>query len=85
MAKTLNPIKEMDEFKNFKDLLIYLKMNHGDAYTLWENSLSNDKKEEVSKLLGTKRIIIQCDKKSSMQIPRRIVSIRRNPNNSWNQ
>ena len=80
VAKTLNPIKDMDEFKNFKDLLNYLRMNHSNEYTMWENSLSTDKKEEVNKLFGTKRIIIQCDKKSSMQIPRRIVSIRRNPN-----
>jgi hypothetical protein len=84
VAKTLNPIKDMDEFKNFKDLLNYLRMNHSNEYTRWENSLSTDKKEEVNKLFGTKRIIIQCDKKSSMQVPRRIVSIRRNPNNSGN-
>ena len=84
VAKTLNPVKDMDEFKNFKDLLTYLKMNHSNEYTMWENSLSIDKKEEVNKLFGTKRIIIQCDKKSSMQVPRRIVSIRRNPNNGGN-
>ena len=84
VAKTLNPIKDMDEFKNFKDLLNFLRMNHSNEYTMWENSLSTNKKEEVNKLFGTKRIIIQCDKKSSMQVPRRIVSIRRNPNNGGN-
>lgn len=85
VAKTLSNIKDEDEFQNFKDLLNFLRMNHSNEYLLWENSLSKDKKEEVSKLFGTKRIVIQCDKKSSIQVPRRIVSIRRNPNNDGNQ
>ena len=54
VAKTLNPIKDMDEFKNFKDLLNYLRMNHSNEYTMWENSLSTKKKKKLINCLGPK-------------------------------
>ena len=78
VKKTINPVKDMDEFLNFKDLLNYLKNNKNEIFTSWENSLNEDEKKEISQLIGTKRINIQLNKNNSMQVPRRIVSIRRN-------
>ena len=78
VKKTINPVKDMDEFLNFKDLLNYLKNNKNEIFTSWENSLNKDEKKEIAQLIGTKRINIQLNENNSMQIPRRIVSIRRN-------
>lgn len=85
IKRTINPIKAMDEFKIFNDLLIYLKNNRNDIYIKWENSLNEKQKQNIYKLLGTKRINITINKKDNVQVPRRIVSIKRNINNSNNQ
>ena len=78
VKKTINPVKDMDEFLNFKELLNYLKNNKIEIFTSWENSLNKDEKKEIAQLIGTKRINIKLNENNSMQIPRRIVSIRRN-------
>ena len=78
--KTINPVKDLDEFKNFHDLLNYIKMNKNDIYILWENTLNDDQKKNVSQLMGVKRIVIQYNDKP-LVVPRRVVAIKRNPNN----
>ena len=83
--KTINPVKDLDEFKNFNDLLNYLKSNKNDIYTIWENSLNDEQKNNISKLIGVKRISIQCNKNNTLVVPRRVVSIKRNINNGNNQ
>ena len=83
--KTINPVKDLDEFKNFNDLLNYLKSNKNDIYTIWENSLNEEQKNNISKLIGVKRISIQCNKNNTLVVPRRVVSIKRNINNGNNQ
>ena len=77
IEKTINPIKDIDEFKKFNELLLFLKQNNNNNYILWENSLDPKKKEEVYKLFSTKRIDIQINKDNNIQIPRRIVAIKR--------
>ena len=81
VKKTINPVKDLDEFKNFNDLLIYLKQNKCDIYNLWENSLDEQKKRDIINIIAVKRININFDKHSSIEVPRRIVSIKRNTNN----
>jgi len=85
VKKTINPIKDMDEFKNFIDLLNYLNNNKIDIYNLWKNSLNEEQVKDVNKLMGTKRINIQFNKNTNLLVPRRILSIKRNINTPNNQ
>jgi len=80
ISKTINPIKDYDEFNMFRELLTLLKSKRNDIYTAWENSLSQDKKDEVYKIYGTKRITIQNNKNNNIQVARRILTIKRNNN-----
>lgn len=82
VKKTINPIKDLDEFKTFNDLLIDLKNNRNDIFSLWENSLNEEKKTDVKNLFEVKRINIQFNSNKSMNVPRRIVAIKRNKNNT---
>ena len=85
VKKTINPIKDMDEFKNFNDLLNFLKNNRSDIYNSWINSLDDVRKNNLKKIFEVKRILIQYNKNNSMVVPRRIVYIKRNINNMNNQ
>ena len=85
IKNTINPIKDIDEFKSFSELLIFLKNNKNDIYSRWENTLDQNRKDEVSKLFSTKRINLQINKDNTVQVPRRIVTIKRNFNNNNNQ
>ena len=80
--KTINPIKDIDEFKMFREILIFLKNNKSDIYSIWENGLNEQQRIDVHKLLATKRINIQTNKNNNVQIPRRIVTIKRTINNN---
>lgn len=82
ISKTINPIKDYDEFNMFRELLTLLKSKRNDIYTAWENSLSQDKKDEVYKIYGTKRITIQNNKNNNIQVARRILTIKRNNSNN---
>ena len=82
IKNTINPIKDIDEFKSFNELLIFLKNNKNDIYTKWEITLDENRKDEVNKLFSTKRINLQLNKNNTVQIPRRIVTIKRNFNNN---
>ena len=78
----------MDEFKLFKELLLFLKNNGNEVYLNWEKTLDEKQKQLVNELFGTKRINISLENNNNIQIPRRIVSIRRNlnpQNNNTNQ
>ena len=81
IERTSNPIKNLDEFKLFNDMLQYLKNNKNEIYSKWENSLSQVQKEKIIKLIYTKRINIQINDENNMQVARRIVSIKRTNNN----
>ena len=81
IEKTINPIKNMDEFKIFNELLLYLKNNENSVYSNWEKTLDEKRKALVNKLFGTKRINITEGEKN-FQVPRRIVSIKRPSNNN---
>ena len=81
IEKTSNPIKNLDEFKLFNDMLQYLKNNKNEIYSKWENSLNQVQKEKIIKLIYTKRINIQINDENNIQVARRIVSIKRNHNN----
>ena len=85
IKNTINPIKDIDEFKSFSELLIFLKNNKNDIYSRWENTLDQNGKDEVSKLFSTKRINLQINKDNTVQVPRRIVTIKRNFNNNNKQ
>ena len=82
IKNTINPIKDIDEFKMFSELLLFLKNNKNDIYNRWENSLDQKRKDEVNKLFATKRINIQTKENENVQIPRRIVTIKRKLNNN---
>ena len=82
IAKTINPIKNIDEFKMFNEFLLFLKNNQNEIYLNWEKTLDEKQKSLVNKLFGTKRINISGDDNTNMQVPRRIVSIKRNINNN---
>ena len=84
IEKTINPIKDIDEFILFKDLLLFLKDNKNDLYTKWEQFMGKQKKENIYKLIGVKRINIQTNENKKIQVPRRIVTIRRGINNNNN-
>ena len=77
LAKTINPIKDMDEFKIFNELLLFLKNNDNAVYSKWESTLDDTKKSLVNKLFGTKRVNISLSDNSNVKVPRRILSIKR--------
>ena len=81
IEKTINPIKNMDEYKIFNELLLYLKNFENTVYSNWEKTLDENRKALVNKLFGTKRINITEGEKN-FQVPRRIVSIKRPSNNN---
>ncbi len=78
VEKTINPIKNIDEFKVFLDLLKYMNNNKRNEYNLWLNSLNEERRLDVNKLMETKRINIQFNKGENILVPRRILSIKRN-------
>ena len=78
VEKTINPIKNIDEFKIFLDLLKYMNNNKRNEYNLWLNSLNEERRLDVNKLMETKRINIQFNKGENILVPRRILSIKRN-------
>ena len=80
VEKTINPIKNIDEFKYFIDLLNYLNNNKKNEYNCWINSLDEKKRKDVNNLMETKRINIQLNKDNNVFIPRRILAIKRNIN-----
>ena len=84
VKKTENPLKSIDEFKCFSELLSFLKNNKVDIYNKWENSLNDIERGEVFNLLKTKRITVEYKKNNYVYVPRRIVTIKRGQNNSNN-
>ena len=68
IKNTINPIKNIDEFKKFSELLLFLKNNRNGIYAKWENTLDKNKKVEVSKLFATKRINIITNKNEKNNI-----------------
>ena len=78
LEKTSNPIKDLDEFKFFGDMLQYLKNNKNEIYYKWENNLNQEQKEKIVNLINTKRINIQTNEQGKIQVARRIVTIKRN-------
>ena len=85
LAKTINPIKDMDEFKIFNELLLYLKNNNNAIYSNWESTLDDKKKSLVNKLFATKRINISTNDNNNVKVPRRILTIKRFSNSSSDQ
>ena len=85
LAKTINPIKDMDEFKIFNELLLYLKNNNNAIYSNWESTLDDKKKSLVNKLFATKRINISTNDNNNVKVPRRILTIKRSSNSSSDQ
>ena len=85
LAKTINPIKDMDEFKIFNELLLYLKNNNNAVYSNWESTLDDKKKSLVNKLFATKRINISTNDNNNVKVPRRILTIKRSSNSSSDQ
>ena len=81
---TSNPIKNIDEFHTFSEMLKYLKNNNNILYMKWENSLSQEQKEKILKLISTKRINIHINGQDNVNVARRIVSIKRNNNHIMN-
>ena len=80
----MSVLKNMDEFKMFKELLLFLQNNGNETYLNWEKTLDENQKQLVNKLFGTKRINISTENNNNIQIPRRIVSIKRNQNQDNN-
>ena len=78
LEKTSNPIKDLDEFKFFGDMLQYLKNNKTEIYYKWENNLNQEQKEKIVNLINTKGINIQTNEQGKIQVARRIVTIKRN-------
>ena len=76
---TSNPIKNIDEFHIFSEMLKYIKFNKNDLYIKWENSLNKEQKDKILKLISTKRVNIHLDGQDKHNVARRIVSIIRNP------
>ena len=82
ISKTINPIKDMDEFKIFNELLLYLKNNDNGVYSNWESTLDDKKKSLVNKIFGTKRVNITMGDNNNVKVPRRILSIKRSQTNN---
>jgi hypothetical protein len=80
---TVDPYKSKDEFTIFINLLNFLKNNRSDLFSNWHNSLNENQQKKIKNLIGTKRIDIELKDGGKVNMPRRIISIKRsqNPNN----
>lgn len=74
--RTINPIKDQDEFQIYKTSVEEFKLKNRETFDKWISSLSDTDKTKLNSVLEMKRIIV---KKNDLQfsIPRKIVTIKR--------
>ena len=77
VSRTINPLKDEDEFKIFKNSIDYFSKKNNDLFNQWNNSLSNNERDNLKQLIETVRINVKSNQKD-YSIPRKIVSIKRN-------
>ena len=82
ISKTINPIKDMDEFKIFNELLLHIKNNDNMAYSNRESTLDDIKKALVNKIFGTKGVNITIGDNNNVKVPRRILTIKCSQNSN---
>ena len=63
--------------KFLKILLIIFQKKNNDLFNQWNNSLSNNERDNLKQLIETVRINVKSNQKD-YSIPRKIVSIKRN-------
>ena len=77
VSRTINPLKDEDEFKIFKNSIDYFSKKNNDLFNQWNNSLSNNERDNLKQIIETVRINVKSNQKD-YSIPRKIVSIKRN-------
>ena len=79
--RTINPkIKELDEFKIFKESIEILNKNNNSFFLNWFNKLSDKKKEDFKDIINTFYLETTTNDNNNINIPRRIVKIKNNNN-----
>ena len=78
--RTINPkIKEIDEFKLFKETIEQLNKENNSLFLNWFNKLSDKNQKDFKDIIYTSYIEIPTnDNNNNINIPRRIVKIKKN-------
>ena len=75
--RIINPLKDEDEYKVFKNTIDNFSKKNLNLYNEWENTLNNLQKNTLNKILNTVRINLKV-KDKNFSVPRKIVAIKRN-------
>jgi hypothetical protein len=77
VSRIINPLKDEDEYKVFKNTIDNFSKKNLNLYNEWENTLNNLQKNTLNKILNTVRINLKV-KDKNFSVPRKIVTIKRN-------
>ena len=77
VSRIINPLKDEDEFKIFKNTIDNFTKKNPNLFNEWDNSLNNIEKNTLNKILNTIRINLSV-KDKNYSVPRKIVTIKRN-------
>ena len=78
--RTINPIKNIDEYKIFKECIEMLKNKKCDILNKWMGNLNEEDMKSFSDIIATIRINIQ-NGKNNIDVPRKLVKIKKSENN----
>jgi hypothetical protein len=77
--RTINPIKEVDEYEYFKNSVEALSSVNNDLFNSWVNNLTDKTKDDLKNLIHTRRITV-TNNKVSTNVPRKLIKIKRDNN-----
>ena len=78
-CRTINPIKNFDEYKIFKESIEIIKNKQCDILNKWMGNLSEEEMKIFSDIIATIRINIQ-NGKNNIDVPRKLVKIKKSEN-----
>ena len=74
--RTINPIKNIDEYKFYKETVEILKNKHFDILNKWLGNLKEEEIKSFYDIIGTIRINVQ-NGKNNINVPRKLVKIKK--------
>ena len=74
--RTINPIKNIDEYKFYKETVEILKNKHFDILNKWLGNLKEEEIKSFYDIIGTVRINVQ-NGKNNINVPRKLVKIKK--------
>lgn len=75
-----NPASTFDEYDIFSKVVYKLRQTGNSKLTEWEGSLDESQKSFWNELIHTRRVDLNIENKTSFNVPRRIVKVKRSLN-----